>query len=264
MSNLQPPVNAYTGSEPFLFVSYAHADKSTVYPIIEELTKKGARIWYDEGIPASSNWIKEIASTLIKCTCFLVLITPQALSSEHVRDEINFAKQKKKRMFVVYLENTELPIDIEFQIGSIQALFKHMMTEEAFWRKLLSELTEVISTEITEPVKKEKELDKEIEDVDTIELEKKVIEEIQNRILIANQLVTKNNFDLALKNFIEIQNDAQKKGLLDIVSEVEEMIVQGKILKQEYDKLQEIEKSQEINEPIYWGFGASDPFFPFF
>ncbi|MFX1401866.1 MAG: toll/interleukin-1 receptor domain-containing protein [Promethearchaeota archaeon] len=50
-------------------------------------------------------------------------------------------------MFIVYLKDTELPRELDFQIGSIQALFKHKMTDDAFWKSLLlwlRELSEVL------------------------------------------------------------------------------------------------------------------------
>lgn len=144
-SELQPPFDAYLGDEPYLFVSYAHVDKISVYSIIEGLYQRKARIWYDEGIQASSNWMGEIADKIEKCNCFLIFITPKALQSDTVQKEINYAIRKKKRMFIIYLEETNLSSEIDFQIGGIQALFKYKMTEEAFWRKLMNELSEVTS-----------------------------------------------------------------------------------------------------------------------
>lgn len=145
-AEIEPPFDAYEGKEPYLFVSYAHLDKRLVYPIIDDLNKQGVRIWYDEGIPAASDWIAEIADTIIKSACFLVFITPRALKSKHVRKEIDFADNKEKKMFVIYLEDTELPSQIEFQIGSIQALHRHKMTKERFWKKLRDQLSEVMDS----------------------------------------------------------------------------------------------------------------------
>jgi hypothetical protein len=144
-SGIEPPFDAYEGKEPYLFVSYAHLDKKVVYPIIEELYKQGVRIWYDEGIPAASDWIAQIASTIINSACFLVFMTPRALKSENVRDEIHLAKDEKKKIFVIYLKDTDLPPDIRLQIGRKQALFWHKMSEERFWKKLKDELSEVIN-----------------------------------------------------------------------------------------------------------------------
>jgi parallel beta-helix repeat protein len=140
---ITPPFEAYVGDEPYLFVSYAHANKKQVYPILNDLYESGVRIWYDEGIPAASNWIEQIADTILESKYFLVFITPHALKSENVRDEIHFAKTEKKRIFTVYLEETEIPPEIRLQLGRSQAIFKYKLTEEKFWEKLTSQLSEV-------------------------------------------------------------------------------------------------------------------------
>lgn len=149
----KPPFDAYVGNEPFLFVSYAHLDKKLVYPIIGELFKKGFRIWYDEGIRATREWPEEIGESLKSCNCFLVFITPRALESVNVRNEIYLATTKKKRVCVVYLEDAKLPSGIELQISSIHALFKHKMPDETFWKKLTNELSDVICKPIAETSK---------------------------------------------------------------------------------------------------------------
>lgn len=41
---------AYEGDEKFIFISYAHKDSETVYPIIEKLNADGYRVWFDDGI----------------------------------------------------------------------------------------------------------------------------------------------------------------------------------------------------------------------
>ena len=44
------PFSAYQGSEPYVFVSYAHEDCDVVFPEILWLRDQGFNIWYDEGI----------------------------------------------------------------------------------------------------------------------------------------------------------------------------------------------------------------------
>ena len=39
---------AYTGDEPYLFVSYSHRDSALVYPILDKLHDLKYRLWYDE------------------------------------------------------------------------------------------------------------------------------------------------------------------------------------------------------------------------
>jgi len=132
----QMPFKAYEGDEPFIFVSYSHTDKLQVYPIIDYLNKIGVNIWYDEGIPISENWKKSIVQNLERCQIFLVFITPHIIDSEMVRKEISFALKKKKKFTAVYLKETKLPSELEFEIADIQALMKYRLTETEFYYKL--------------------------------------------------------------------------------------------------------------------------------
>ena len=44
----KPPV--YEGTDPYIFVSYAHAVSERALKIIRILSSKGYRIWYDKGL----------------------------------------------------------------------------------------------------------------------------------------------------------------------------------------------------------------------
>ena len=46
-SNITTKFEAYTGDEPYLFVSYSHRDVEQVYPILDALYDRKYRIWYD-------------------------------------------------------------------------------------------------------------------------------------------------------------------------------------------------------------------------
>ena len=37
----------YEGAEPYIFISYAHADSDEVLPVVEDLYRRGYNIWYD-------------------------------------------------------------------------------------------------------------------------------------------------------------------------------------------------------------------------
>ena len=45
-NDIQIPFEAYSGGKPYIFVSYAHANKGMVFPLIKQLHDKGYRIWY--------------------------------------------------------------------------------------------------------------------------------------------------------------------------------------------------------------------------
>ena len=136
MELFRTPFNAYIGEEPYVFASYAHADKLEVYPIIDYLNLMNVKIWYDEGIPVSENWKKSIAVNLERCKSFLVFITPQIINSEYVRKEISFALKKRKPFFAVYLKETKLPTELEFEIADIQAMMMYLIPKSEFYAKL--------------------------------------------------------------------------------------------------------------------------------
>ena len=139
------PFKAYKGDEPFLFISYAHTDKLQVYPIIDYLDKSGFNVWYDEGISASEEWMKSIVENINKCTAFLVFITPHIIDSRFVRREISYALNKNKQFFSVYLKDTKLPDELDFEISRIQSMKKYTMPDSEFFTKLEEVLSPVFS-----------------------------------------------------------------------------------------------------------------------
>ena len=136
LQKFQMPFKAYEGDDPFVFVSYSHTDKLQVYPIIDYLNKKGIHIWYDEGIPISENWKRSIVENLERCKAFLLFITPHIIESDYVRKEISFASKRQKTFFGVYLKETELPSELEFDIADIQSMKKYLMPDSDFYPKL--------------------------------------------------------------------------------------------------------------------------------
>ena len=140
------PFDAYAGPEPYVFVSYAHADSSLVFPEIERWHRAGYRIWYDEGIDPGNEWPDEIARALANCSQFLVFITPRAVASRNVRNEINLALNKGKAFLAVHLEETDLPVGLELRMGDIQAILRYRMAEDLYERKLAKCLPDVSRT----------------------------------------------------------------------------------------------------------------------
>jgi len=142
--NLQSPFDAYDGDEPFVFVSYAHKDGRQVFQEIKRLHDLGVRIWFDGGIDPGNEWPEDIGKALLKAQMFLVFITPAAVESTNVRNEINFAINKKKSFVAVHLQKTQLPVGLELRTGDIQAILKYNMTEENYNKKLWSSFSEQV------------------------------------------------------------------------------------------------------------------------
>ena len=137
---LPPPFGAYAGAEPYVFVSYSHQDSEGVFPDIARLHQDGYRIWYDEGIDPGSEWPEEVAKALADAAVFLVFISPNAVTSRNVRNEINYALNHKKQFVAVHLIETALPPGLELRMGDMQALLRYRTAEGFYWRKLTKAL----------------------------------------------------------------------------------------------------------------------------
>jgi hypothetical protein len=138
MSNLKIslPCAAYTGKEPYIFISYSHIDEGQVYREIEALDERGCRIWYDVGIDPCSEWREEVARAITDSAMFIVFITRNSIQSRNVIKEINFAIDEMKPFLAVHLEEVSLPPGLRLTMGDIQALQKWKLAEDDYWRKL--------------------------------------------------------------------------------------------------------------------------------
>ena len=86
--NPNAPFSAYDykkWKEPYLFISYAHADSDQVFPYIKRLHDDGFRIWYDEGIPFSHHWDEEVATALAGAAMMVLFISPTAVQRANVK-----------------------------------------------------------------------------------------------------------------------------------------------------------------------------------
>lgn len=132
------PFPAYRGSDPYIFISYAHVDADRVFKEIKDFNEHGYNVWYDEGIAPGNEWTDEIAEALEKSALFVVFITPASAGSPNVLNEINFAIGDRKPFIAIHLEETVLRAGLRLQIGSKQAILKYKMTDEAYVHKYAS------------------------------------------------------------------------------------------------------------------------------
>jgi hypothetical protein len=123
-SGLNKPFPAYTGTEPYVFVCYAHSDSEKVYADLPQLGDGGIRIWYDEGIQAGAAWRGEIASAIKGASKFLFFISAASLDSTHCLREVDYALNNDIEILPVYLDDSTLPGELELVLNRVQALFR--------------------------------------------------------------------------------------------------------------------------------------------
>lgn len=112
----------YEGNEPYIFISYCHADKEQVYPLIRLMEENGYHVWYDQGINPGTDWPEVIADHLDRCRIFLAFISNASQESHNCRKEFNFAVMENKPSLCVLLEEVVFTPVMKMQMASIQAI----------------------------------------------------------------------------------------------------------------------------------------------
>ena len=131
-------ITPYEGTQPYIFISYAHADAPAVMAIGARLQAAGCRVWYDGGIEVGSEWPEYIAAHLAGAAVMLAFLSKAYIRSDNCRKEMHFAQTRKIRTVNIFLEETALTPGMEMQIGSLFALMKYTMPEDVFYEKLFA------------------------------------------------------------------------------------------------------------------------------
>lgn len=100
---------AYTGQEPYLFVSYSHRDAKKVYPILDALYDKKFRIWYDEACENGNDFREELRHRISNAEAVLLFVSEASMASRFCGMEIIVARENNKRLFPIYLDAVEVP-----------------------------------------------------------------------------------------------------------------------------------------------------------
>lgn len=116
---------AYQGNGNYVFISYAHKDKSRVFPAIEAMQKAGYNVWYDEGIEAGTEWPTYIANKLKGSSLVFAFVSRNSIMSDNCTEEIYFARANKKKLLIIYLEAVVLPSGLEMRLSLMQSLFAY-------------------------------------------------------------------------------------------------------------------------------------------
>ena len=111
----------YEGNQPYLFVSYSHKeeDKAIVYPILERMEQAGFRVWFDQGIEATSEWPSAVCAHLKASSACLFCLSPNFADSVNCRDELYLAKKEAIKRVTLFLKS-DMQLDPELEMGLVR------------------------------------------------------------------------------------------------------------------------------------------------
>lgn len=99
-----------TEKQRLTFISYSREDKEFALALAKELRSSGFLIWLDQlDIPTGSRWDDEVERALERCDIFMVILTPNSITSNNVKDEIGYAIDSNKQILPILLENAKVP-----------------------------------------------------------------------------------------------------------------------------------------------------------
>ena len=136
------PAKRYEGAEPYIFISYSHADSGCVLGIVAAMQKRGYRVWWDENITAGEQWTAALANEIADCEIFMPFISQTFADSEYCMQEVRHAKGEKRNIVPVKLdlERTQYPKELKFLLENAQGFsMSSFSTVEAFAARLDAE-----------------------------------------------------------------------------------------------------------------------------
>jgi hypothetical protein len=100
-----------TGEGQTAFFSYARADREFAFRLANDLRLAGASIWIDQlDIKAGERWDHAIEASVCKCCRMIVLLSPAAIASQNVMDEVSYALDEHKPIVPLLYRDCAIPL----------------------------------------------------------------------------------------------------------------------------------------------------------
>lgn len=121
-----------------IFISYSHHNRDICDIIAAALEKTGElSVWYDKGLIPGEEYRKRIAEVIRGVDYFIVLLSRDSVQSEWVLDEVEYAKKLHKRILPIWIQETELPDDLDMILQRYHSLFWHLRSSDSQFEEIL-------------------------------------------------------------------------------------------------------------------------------
>jgi len=116
------------------FLSYSREDSEFVLRLAKDLDSAGAKIWVDQlKIEPGEFWDAKVEGALLASSRQLIILSPAAVNSRNVKDEIQTGLEEGKQIIPVLYQDCKIPLGlrrlqrVDFRPGydgGLRALFK--------------------------------------------------------------------------------------------------------------------------------------------
>jgi len=92
------------------FISYSRANSKFAIRFARDLRSAGFDVWLDQlDIPKGSRWDDEVERALESSSTFIIVLSPESIASQNVKDEIAYAIDGGKHILPILLEPCKIP-----------------------------------------------------------------------------------------------------------------------------------------------------------
>jgi hypothetical protein len=106
-----------------IFISYSRRDQEFVSRLADDLNAHVAGVWFDQStIQAGQKWHDEILEGIHECKAFVLVLSPDAVESRYVREELDKALELGKPIFPVIYRPAKWTDEFASLIKDIQTI----------------------------------------------------------------------------------------------------------------------------------------------
>ncbi len=93
------------------FISYSRTNSAFAVRLAKDLKSAGYAVWLDQlDIATGTRWDDEIEIALEACTTFMIVLSPESMQSQNVKDEIGYAIDAGKDILPVRIKSGDIPL----------------------------------------------------------------------------------------------------------------------------------------------------------
>jgi len=125
-SKVLPNFEPYNGRDPYIFISYSHADNDVVNGLMNTLVREKFRLWYDAGLEVGNDFRDELVEKIQNCCAMIFFASDRSFSSKYCATEIINAVKYEKKIFPFFLAKSgdvSVPVQLEMVIGNLHQIF---------------------------------------------------------------------------------------------------------------------------------------------
>jgi hypothetical protein len=106
-----------------IFISYSRHDQEFVTRLASDLNAHVAFVWFDRStIQPGQKWHDEIMEGIRDCKAFILILSPDSMESQYVREEVNKALELGKTIFPILYRPATWTGEFESIVRDIQTL----------------------------------------------------------------------------------------------------------------------------------------------